>query len=79
MAEAKRAQSHSEVERRINVTQERTGMSFLLAHLCPSQAPPPHFHHGSFPDVWNKELGDSQLREESLNKNEEVITQIYLT
>ena len=41
MAEAKMAQSHSEVGRRINVTQERTGMPFLLAHLCPSQAPPP--------------------------------------
>lgn len=41
MAEPRMAQSHSEVGRRINVTQERTGMPFLLAHLCPSQAPTP--------------------------------------
>ena len=83
MAEPRMAQSHSEVGRRINVTQERTGMPFLLAHLCLSQAPPlrrpPNLHRGSCPEVWNKELGDSQLCKESLNKNEKVITQICLT
>lgn len=74
MVGPKMAQSYSQVGRRVNETQKRTRIPFLLVHLYPSQAT-----LCSCPELWSKELGYSAPHKESLHRSGEAITHIYLS